>query len=200
MSKLNRQKLARIISDIFIPPTFSFFMSIYLPIILTEGKKQFLINFLVMFLSTVFLPILYFIYKRRKGEIINRDAVIKEERTDVYRFGLILFSLAYIFVVIIKANIFIQIYFLNYTLSTFGVLLINKKFKISIHSMTPAGVSALLLFIDPLLASFVLIIMFLVMWSRLELKVHTLKEVLSGMIYGFSVTLFVTILVLAYAT
>jgi membrane-associated phospholipid phosphatase len=153
-----------------------------------------------MFLSTVLLPVIFFIYKRRKGKIINRDAVIKEERTDVYRFGIILFVISYILVVLFRSHIFIQIYFLNYSLSTFGVLMINKKFKISIHSMTPAGMSALLLFIDPLLATFVLLIMIVVMWSRLELKVHTLKEVIAGMIYGFCLTLIITILVLSYAT
>jgi len=153
-----------------------------------------------MFLSTVFLPILFFIYKWKKGEIINRDAVIKEERTDVYRFGVILFSISYIIVVLLNSDIFIQIYFLNYSLSTFGVLIINKNFKISVHSMTSAGTSALLLFINPILATLVLIISMAVMWSRLELEVHTFKEVLSGMIYGFCVTLIITIVVLSYAT
>ncbi|MGB9664654.1 MAG: phosphatase PAP2 family protein [Ignavibacteria bacterium] len=126
--------------------------------------------------------------------------MIKEERTDVYRFGLILFASAYIIVVLLQSHIFIQIYFLNYALSTFGVLLINKKFKISVHSMTPAGMSALLLFINPILATFVFVIMIAVMWSRLELKVHTVKEVLAGMIYGFCLTLIVIVMVLTYAT
>lgn len=200
MSQLNSQKIARIISDIFIPPTFSFFMSLYLPIKFSTDQNEFLMNFFFMFLSTVLLPIVFFIYKRKRGEIINRDAVIKEERTDVYRFALILFSVSYVLVVLLRSDIFIQIYFLNYSLSTFGVLLINKKFKISIHSMTPAGMAALILFIDPLLATFVLLILIAVMWSRLELRVHTLKEVLAGMIYGFCLTLIVTISVLSYAT
>jgi len=197
---LNSQKIARWISDIFIPPTFSFFLSLYLAIIFSENKNDFLTNFLPMFLSTVFLPIVFFIYKRKKGEIINRDAVIKEERTDVYRFGIVLFSASYVLSVLLNLNIFIQIYFLNYSISTFGVLLINKKFKISIHAMTPAGISVFLLFINPIIATFVFIIMIAVMWSRLELGVHTMKEVLSGMIYGFCVTLIVTIMVLSYAT
>lgn len=66
--------------------------------------------------------------------------------------------------------------------------------------MTPAGTSVFLLFINPIIATFVFIIMIAVMWSRLELGVHTMKEVLSGMIYGFCVTLIVTIMVLSYAT
>jgi len=198
--KLNNWKIARLISDIFIPPTFSFFMSIYLPINFAKDKSEFLTIFLLMSFSTVFLPIIFFIYKRKKGEIINRDAVIKEERTDVYRFGILLFSISYILSVLLNLNIFVQIYFLNYSISTFGVLLINKKFKISIHSMTPAGTAMLLLFINPIIATIILLIMIAVMWSRLELKVHTTKEVLSGMIYGFCVTLFVTIMVLSYAT
>lgn len=198
--ELFRKKLARIISDIFIPPTFSFMMSIYLPLKFSHNSKEFLINFLILFLTSVLIPILFFIFLRRRGEIINRDAVIKEERTPLYFMVIPLYSLGYVITAVLNSNIFIQIYFLIYVFSTVGVIFINRNFKISIHSMTPAGTSALLLFINPYLSMVILCLTFLIMWSRLKLGVHTLQEVISGMLYGFCLTFLITILVLKYAT
>lgn len=197
---MNKQKLARLISDIFIPITFSAFISIYFSLIFTNDEVAFLKFFALTFLSTVLLPLIYFLYKRKRGEIINRDAVIKEERNDVYIFSIMIFSFAYVIAVFINAPIFIQIYLLNFTISTIGVYFINKKFKISVHSMSASGTSAILIFISPILSAIIFLITILIMWSRTVLKVHTTKEVIYGMIYGFCVTLFVTILVLSYAS
>lgn len=197
---MNKRKLARIISDIFIPITFSAFISIYFSLIFTNDEIAFLKFFALTFLSTVLLPLIYFLYKRRRGEIINRDAVIKEERNDVYIFSIMIFSFAYVIAVFIHAPIFIQIYLLNFTISTIGVYFINKKFKISVHSMSASGTSAILLFINPILSAIFFLITLFIMWSRTVLRVHTIKEVIYGMIYGFCVTLFVTILVLRYAS
>lgn len=197
---MNKQKLARLISDIFIPITFSAFISIYFSLIFTNDEVAFLKFFALTFLSTVLLPLIYFLYKRKRGEIINRDAVIKEERNDVYIFSIMIFSFAYVIAVFIHAPIFIQIYLLNFTISTIGVYFINKKFKISVHSISASGTSAILIFISPILSAIIFLITILIMWSRTVLKVHTTKEVIYGMIYGFCVTLFVTILVLSYAS
>lgn len=146
------------------------------------------------------MPVIYFSYKREKGEIINRDAVIKEQRNNIYYFNLMVFTVGYILSILLTAHILVQIFLLNYTLSVFGVSIINKKFKISIHSITAAGTGAFLIFIDPYFSILVLIITILIMWSRVRLGVHTLAEVISGMIYGFSLTLIVTAMVLNYAT
>lgn len=197
---LKSKILARIISDIFIPPTFAIFLSFYLPIKFSLNFNQFVTNFLLVFVPTVFLPVIYFSIKRQKGEIINRDAVIKEQRNNIYNFSLIVFAIGYILSLLLNAHLFVQIFLLNYSLSVFGVSIINKKFKISIHSLTAAGTGAFLIFINSNLSIFVLIITIIIMWSRVRLGVHTLAEVISGMIYGFSLTLIVTAMVLSYAT
>lgn len=155
---------------------------------------------MLVFIPTVFLPVIYFSIKRQKGEIINRDAVIKEQRNNIYNFSLIVFSIGYTLSVLINAHLFVQIFLLNYAISVFGVSIINKKFKISIHSLTAAGTGAFLIFINPNLSVLIQIITVIIMWSRVRLGVHTLAEVISGMIYGFSLTLIVTTMVLNYAT
>lgn len=198
--KLEKVKIARIISDVFIPPTFAIFISFYLSINFSSNFNQFIVNFLLVYISTVFIPVIYFSYKTGKGEIINRDAVIKEQRNNIYHFSLIVFTIGYILSVLLNAHILVQIFLLNYTLSVFGVSIINKKFKISIHSLTAAGTGAFLIFINPFFSILVLIITILIMWSRIRLGVHTLAEVISGMIYGFSLTLIITAMVLSYAT
>lgn len=174
-------------------------MSFYLPLNFSDDKISFLKFFCLIFASTVLIPLLYFLFKRNKGEIINRDAVIKEQRNDVYLFSIVIFSFAYVITVISGFPIFIQIYQLNFLISTIGVYFINKKMKISIHSMSAAGNSAFLIFINPLLSFISIIITFIIMWSRVTLRVHSIREVVYGMIYGFCVTLFVTIMVLKYA-
>lgn len=174
-------------------------MSLYLPSNFSIDKSEFLKYFSLIFLSTVFIPLLYFLYKRKQGKIINRDAVIKEERNDVYLMSILIFSLAYIVSVVARFPVFIQIYLLNFSLSTIGVYFINKKIKISIHSMTAAGTAAFLILLNPLLSVLFFVITLVIMWSRVTLGVHSIREVIYGMIYGFCVTLFVTMMVLKYA-
>lgn len=175
-------------------------MSLYLPVNFSIDKSDLLKYFSLTFLSTVFIPLLYFLYKRKQGKIINRDAVIKEERNDVYLISMVIFSLAYIISVINRFPLFIQIYLLNFSVSTIGVYFINKKIKISIHSMTAAGTATFLIFLNPVLSTLFFIFTIFIMWSRVALGVHSVREVIFGMIYGFCVTLFVTMMVLEYAT
>ncbi len=200
LERLNKIKLARIVSDIFIPITFSAFISFYFPFLFTKNNSEFFYNFLLTFLSTVLFPLIYFLYKRKKGEIINRDAVIKEERNKVYLFSIVIFAFAYVISIFIKSPLFVQIYLLNFTLSTFGVLFINKRIKISVHSMSAAGTSSILLFVNPLFSMVLFLLTLFIMWSRVTLGVHSVREVIYGMIYGFCVTLFTTLMVLNYAT
>lgn len=197
---MNKQKFARVISDVFIPITFSAFISFYFSLIFSDIDKSFSEIFLLTFLSTVLIPLIYFLHKRRKGEIINRDAVIKEQRNDVYLFSVFVFSVAYVISVVGHFPILVQIYLFNFTISTIGVYFINKKFKISIHSMSASGTATILIFVNPALSVLFFVLTIIIMWSRVTLKVHTLKEVIYGMVYGICVTLFVTILVLSYAS
>jgi len=174
-------------------------MSFFLSYVFTKSDSEFLKSFLLLLSTTVIIPLIYFIYKRMKGEIINRDAVIKEERNDVYGFTVLIFSIAFILSLFLGVPLFIRTYLLNFVISTIGVLFINKKFKISIHSMSAAGTSAFLIFVNLKLALLAFIITLVVMWSRVTLRVHSFKEVIAGSVYGFCVTLGVIILVLKYA-
>jgi membrane-associated phospholipid phosphatase len=72
-----------------------------------------------------------------------------------------------------------------YISNTFLVILINKYLKISIHAMGVSGPLALFLFLVGIKAFVFLPILFAVGWSRIKLRVHSLIEVIAGVIFGF---------------
>ncbi|GEM_PF-1991060 len=196
---MKKQKIARVLSDIFIPPTFFLFASFYLPLKIELANNEKVISLLVMLFGLVILPMTYFIHLRRKNKIINRDAVIKEQRDILYIFSFVVCSICLLLLHFFTSSTFIKLVILANIVSSIGVYFINKKIKISIHSLTPAGFTAILLFVSPSLSALSLIITFLLMWSRLTLGVHSFKEVLIGSLYGFFLTYVVIYLGLNYA-
>lgn len=196
---MNKLKVARIISDIFIPPTISFILVLYFSINYSYSITEGFLNFFILFTAVVFLPIIFFIYQRKMGRIINNDAVIKEERTNVYLFSLSVFTITYIILILLKTAFMFRIFILVYILSTGGVFLINKNFKISVHTLTAAGASAFFYFSSFILMMIFLILTLLIMWSRVKLNVHTKTEVVAGFLYGFFLTFLIINGALFYA-
>lgn len=196
---MNKLKVARIISDIFIPPTISFILVLYFSINYSNSIIEGFLNFFILFTAVVFLPIIFFIYQRKMGRIINNDAVIKEERTNVYLFSLSVFTITYIILILLKTAFMFRIFILVYILSTGGVFLINKNFKISVHTLTAAGASAFFYFSSFTLMMIFLILTLLIMWSRVKLNVHTKTEVVAGFLYGFFLTFLIINGALFYA-
>lgn len=197
---MNQLKVARIISNIFIPPTISFILVLYFSINYSNSITEVFLNFIILFTAVVFLPIIFFIYQRKMGIIINNDAVIKEERTNVYLFALSVFTITYIILIVLKTAFMFRVFILVYILSTGGVFLINKNFKISVHTITAAGASAFFYFSSLTLMIIFLILTLLIMWSRVKLNVHTKAEVVAGFLYGFFLTFLIINGAILYAS
>lgn len=196
---MNQLKVARIVSDIFIPPTISFILVLYFSINYSNSTIEGFLNFFILFTVVVLLPIIFFIYQRNMGRITNNDAVIKEERTNVYLFSLSIFVITYIILILLKSALMFRIFILVYILNTGGVFLINKNFKISVHTLTAAGASAFFYFSSLTLMIIFLILTLLIMWSRVKLNVHTKTEVVAGFLYGFFLTFLIINGALLYA-
>ncbi|MCP5062341.1 MAG: hypothetical protein GY936_07760 [Ignavibacteriae bacterium] len=186
MKFLNSNKIAKIISYIFIPPLmnlviFSLFANQIEPIQKT----------LVFVSSIVFglvLPLVTIIILLKSGNLSNDDATIKEERTVPYLYGIGFSLLGTSLLCFIEAsNLSILLWF-SYFVNSIILIVINKYWKISAHTM---GIAI------PLGASFVLsgawsiifgIILLLVAWARYELKVHSISQLVVGAFVGFTVT------------
>ena len=80
--------LAKVISYLLVPPVNLLLTFIILSneIYLDAELKQ--ISILIAVIFGVILPILVFVYLRKKGKIVNDDATIKGERTLPYLIGI----------------------------------------------------------------------------------------------------------------
>jgi len=180
------QKIARIISTIFIPPTFSMVSFIFLALRFEANTNQKIYVILIAMVFAFILQIASFIYFYKKKLISDIDAKTKEERTLPYLLSIVIFIIGFILLLICSAsNISIAFWFC-YISNTFLVIFINRYLKISIHAMGVSGPLALFSFILGFIVLLFLPILIAVGWSRVKLKCHSLTEVVVGAVFGFT--------------
>ncbi len=186
MIKLNKILLAKIISYIFIPPVMNLFIFWYLFDISNEPNKV-----VIIISSAIFgfiLPILFFVFMRRKGKIMNDDATEKSQRTIPYIFAL-LFSLLAYFVVELTGNFSnASKMWLVYLFSSLIIIPINIYWKISAHALGVSIPFAYLMYSGSMFSLPFIFVIILVFISRLILKVHTPMQLIAGAFVGIIVT------------
>lgn len=185
----NKNKIARLISTLFLPPTFSFLNFTYLNFYFDQSSSQLIVNLLISLSATVILPIIYFVIQRIKGKIHDNDAVRKEQRDSTYVFTIVIFLISSILLYLNNAPILITSLMLCYFLNTSLVFLINLLYKISVHTFTAAGSLAVFILLSPVIAGILSLITLAVMWARIQLKVHTRGQVILGLVCGIFLTL-----------
>ncbi len=179
-------KIARIISYLFIPPVMNLLTFIYLSGF-SEGKTKFTI-ILLSALFGVIIPIVFFVIMRRKGKIDDDDAVIKEQRSIPYLFGIFLILIAVLLSINFKLPQIIVTVWIAYLLNSVILLVVNGIWKMSAHAMgTAIPVGVTLHFSGAMLLVFTLI-MLVTSWSRIKLNVHTPAQVFAGALTGITVT------------
>jgi len=180
------QKLARLISTIFIPPTLTLISFVYLALTFENSSDQKIFIIVTSLAFGFILQIASFIYFYTKGKIGDVDAKTKGERTIPYLLSIVIFIIGFILLLICKANIISIAFWFCYISNTFLVIFINRYLKISIHAMGVSGPIALFSFIFGFTALLVLPILIAVGWSRVKLKCHSLTEVVAGAVFGFT--------------
>jgi len=174
-----RQKTAWVISRVFDPV-------IEIPLLLTLAVWFALANglrwrfFIFLMFVDAGLPALYMFYGLKKGFITDWDMTRREERKGLYLFTVFthLIGVVYAF--------FLGKVFLAYTLLVFWMLavvfaVITLRWKISVH----AGVTAVAVgFVNHFFGWrnywWLVLILLLVLWARVEVKKHTLIQVIAG--------------------
>ena len=178
-------KFARIVSTIFIPPSFTLISFLFIAI---KDETALLAKLTVIFTAFIFgfaLQLISFFYFYRKGIISDVDAKMKSERNFPYIVSILIFTIGLIVLLIAGVNKLAIAFWFCYISNTFIVILINRYFKISIHMMGAAGPFALFIFLLGFNAVIILPLLFVIGWSRLSLKVHTPAEVIIGALFGF---------------
>ena len=184
--KMNKtDKLARIISTLFVPPSFTLIVfTLFAFILETESLKK-IITILVAFLFGFTAQIILFVVLRRRGKIVDLDASKKEERNMPFLISVGFYLIGISILIIFQVNIISIAFWFCYISNTLITILINKHWKISAHAMGAAGPLAALTYVFGPIALLFAVIVFLVGWSRIKLKVHNLAQVMAGVLLAF---------------
>jgi membrane-associated phospholipid phosphatase len=182
---MNQNKLARIISTLFVPPSFSLIVyavySIYIEQNLSIGLRLFIITTLFGFV----FPILMFLIMRKRNLVSDQDALIKEQRTIPFMIATVIYIIGLLLLFYFEVSIISISFWFCFISNTILTILINKYWKISIHAMGASGGFAALFFAFGVKVFPFAILVLLVGWSRIVLKCHTPSQVVAGILLSF---------------
>ena len=191
-------KLARLFSTLFVPPSLTVIVFFYFAFSLENRIEKSIIVFAIALIFGFILPIVLFVYMRRRGKIVDVDASKKEERTLPFLIAVISYSGGLILLIFFHANIISIALWFCYISNTLLTALINRHWKISAHAMGVAGPMAAVSFVN---INFALVLGFILLmtgWSRVKLNCHTLFQVLAGALLGTFSTYFQILYILKY--
>jgi membrane-associated phospholipid phosphatase len=103
-----------------------------------------------------------------------------------------------IFLLVYKVNIISIAFWFCYISNSLLAIIINKKWKISAHTMGASGPVAAVTFLFGAVALIFLVISILVGWSRIQLKCHNFGQVMAGGIFAFISTYVQIYLIVSY--
>lgn len=185
MNLFSSHKLARFISTLFVPPSFTIIIfTIFAFTLESEPSKQF-VTILTSLGFGFIAPIVLFLVLRKKGKLIDQDASIKEERTIPFLIAIIFYLIGLWIMIKFGLNIISIAFWFCYISNTIITIFINKFWKISAHAMGAAGAFAAVVFTFGWIGFILLPIVLLVGWSRIELKCHTMSQVIVGSLFAF---------------
>lgn len=185
MNSFKSNKFARIISTLFVPPSFTIIIYLIFAFTLESDSYKRLLTFLIPFIFGFIAPIALFLYLRKKGKLIDQDASIKEERTFPFIIAIVFYVLGLLLMINFNLNIISIAFWFCYISNTLITIFINNYWKISAHAMGAAGPFSAMVFSFGWIGFIMLPIVLLVGWSRIKLKCHSLSQVVIGVLLAF---------------
>ena len=188
MNLFSSHKLARIISTVFVPPSFTIIIFTILAFTLESEPSKQIVTILTSLGFGFIAPIVLFLILRKKGKLADQDASIKEERTIPFLIAIIFYLIGLWIMIKYDLNIISIAFWFCYISNTVITIFINRFWKISAHAMGAAGPFGAVVFGFGWIGLLMLPIVVLVGWARIELKCHTLTQVIAGILLAsFSV-------------
>lgn len=181
-------KLARITTNIFVPPVNTLILFVIIIFYQFESKQDQILALSVAFLFSFFIPILFFMWLRRKDLVADVDATNKEERTIPYLFGILLCIIALLISYFFWGFTLFSKIWLIYSVNTIWLIAINKFWKISAHAIGMSAPIGVLFFVFGQPSLIALVLLLYIGWTRLYLKKHTISQIIAGSIFGFFLT------------
>lgn len=178
-------KLARIFSTIFVPPSFTILIFTFFAINLEVLPERKYTTIVTAFTFGFGFIIMLFLYLRKRQMIGDEDATVKDERTFPYMVSVLFYMMGFYVLVKSQVNPITLSFWICYITNTIIVVLINKFWKISAHSIGAAGALAAMTIYLGYDALYLSPIVILVGWSRIKLRCHDISQVAAGILFGF---------------
>ncbi len=185
MNLFSSHKHARIISTLFVPPSFAIIIFTIFAFQLESDPSKRVATILTAMVFGFIAPIVLFLILRKKGKLADQDASIKEERTIPFLIAIVFYFIGFMLMIKYELNIISIAFWFCYISNTIITIIINKFWKISAHAMGAAGPFAAVTFAFGSIGLVILPIIILVGWARIELKCHTLLQVVAGVLLAF---------------
>ena len=144
--------------------------------------------FFTCFIFSNLIPITTVFILKISGRIDDLDASIKDQRQFPLILGIGYTGLGFWALTLLNANPLTQGLMFCYMTNTVLTLLINRFWKISIHSMGVSGPAAALWANGNYYPLLMVLIIVLVSYSRVILKAHSPTQVFAGALLGFCST------------
>ena len=176
------RQLARWISDLFSPPLLAI-AGLLLAAFEIQSTSTWLWTGYYMLLA-IFLPVLYIIWKVRRGEITDFHMRLREQRIKPMAFSLACALTACLSLWAGEAPLVLRILAAMGVFQIAFLLIVTLRWKISGHGAAIASLAVLLLGIFGNLAAPALLAIPLVAWARLRLNRHDLPQTIAGSLAG----------------
>lgn len=141
---------------------------------------------------------MFFFYLRRKGKLGDNDASIKEERGLPYLIAILFYAGGLLLLLFARVNIISIAFWFCYISNTLFIFLINRKWKISAHTMGAGGPLAAITYVLGPAGLLFSVILLLIGWARVKLNLHTVSQVIAGAFLGFLSTYVQMLLIIHY--
>jgi membrane-associated phospholipid phosphatase len=192
-------KLAKFITNITAPPL------IAIPCLIILGLQDehnrgihnnLIISLAIAIIFGATLPIILVVTMYLLKKINDIHIATREQRNLPFLLTIISFIIGTCLLWFITGFSWLTVVMASYSINTLVVMLINFKWKISIHATSIGGIVAAFTMLGGWMATPLISVIWLVTWARVYLKAHTTGQVLVGSLLGFFFTLIQLIILL----
>jgi membrane-associated phospholipid phosphatase len=183
-------KNARLVSEVFNPlinPIVTFL------VLALDGQEQptskIFLNWIVAITFASGLIFLYIGYLKQKRAIDSTELIIREQRISPLTFAVFSYALGFGILTLLNAPWLMRGLMFCYATNTMAVLMITRRWKISIHTTGIAGPLVALTYQFGWMLLPLYILIPIVGWSRVQMHRHTHLQVLAGGILGMAMTI-----------
>lgn len=184
--RFDRVFLAKVISGFGSPMILAFPTFIILLVATNPPSLPLLLLMALLFGSVFPMLVIYLMYKL--GKVGDLDVTDRSERRAPFVVSILVYAIGTIIMFALNAPAIVSALMFCYTTNTLVTFLISLHWKISVHAVGVAGPFTCLVhfFGWPYIPLLLLIVP--IGWSRVELKAHTLTQVVAGFLLSIAMT------------